>query len=376
MLEEKQKELDALQSEFDEYIASSREVEEELDAELARCQNDLTKATNDNATLTTQLSQTQSQITTLTDKLTTLTTQLQNETTKRITSERTTSEAESKLRQAEGTLAAIRSTELRKLKEENDELCERLGLLESEAEDCKNELNEVSARYREEVEELQGDVAVLKDRLKETQVELDLLQNEEQENSIEIVVSEKKGEDGAIDPVLDGERSDSSNRQENASGIKKVGGKERGADSPPPPPPPPSVENLGTTTTNHDSNDRKEYIRTLENGLEQATEQLAEVRAKLSQTQSELTEALVLAKQAKTNRIQTNSNSSSSGNITTTIINGEQKIAELETTIKLLRAENTALKEGTDQDEVPKSKPKRHWLEIFSCCVKRRNNGR
>lgn len=35
--EEKQKELDALQAEFDEYIASSREVEEELDAELTNC---------------------------------------------------------------------------------------------------------------------------------------------------------------------------------------------------------------------------------------------------------------------------------------------------------------------------------------------------
>ena len=36
-LEEKQKELDALQTAFDDYIASSRELEEELDAELTRC---------------------------------------------------------------------------------------------------------------------------------------------------------------------------------------------------------------------------------------------------------------------------------------------------------------------------------------------------
>jgi len=36
-LEEKQAELDALQTAFDEYIASSRELEEELDAELAKC---------------------------------------------------------------------------------------------------------------------------------------------------------------------------------------------------------------------------------------------------------------------------------------------------------------------------------------------------
>lgn len=36
-LEEKQAELDALQTAFDEYIVSSRELEEELDAELTKC---------------------------------------------------------------------------------------------------------------------------------------------------------------------------------------------------------------------------------------------------------------------------------------------------------------------------------------------------
>ena len=36
-VEEKQKELDALQTAFDEYIVSSRELEEELDAELTKC---------------------------------------------------------------------------------------------------------------------------------------------------------------------------------------------------------------------------------------------------------------------------------------------------------------------------------------------------
>jgi hypothetical protein len=36
-LDEKQAELDALQAAFDEYIVSSRELEEELDAELSKC---------------------------------------------------------------------------------------------------------------------------------------------------------------------------------------------------------------------------------------------------------------------------------------------------------------------------------------------------
>ena len=36
-LEDKQKELDALQAEFDEYIVSSREMEEELEGEMNKC---------------------------------------------------------------------------------------------------------------------------------------------------------------------------------------------------------------------------------------------------------------------------------------------------------------------------------------------------
>ena len=40
-LEEKQKELDALQTAFDEYIVSSRELEEELDAEFTKCRESL-----------------------------------------------------------------------------------------------------------------------------------------------------------------------------------------------------------------------------------------------------------------------------------------------------------------------------------------------
>ena len=42
-------------------------------------------------------------------------------------------EAENKLRESEGTLAAVRSSEVRKLKEENEDLCERLAFVDGEA---------------------------------------------------------------------------------------------------------------------------------------------------------------------------------------------------------------------------------------------------
>ena len=51
----KQQELDALQAAFDDYIASSRELEEELDAELTKCQQDLDQAESRNSALASQL---------------------------------------------------------------------------------------------------------------------------------------------------------------------------------------------------------------------------------------------------------------------------------------------------------------------------------
>ena len=59
--------------------------------------------------------------------------QLSSETERRITAEMKSEEAENKLRESEGTLAAVRSSEVHKLKEENEELCERLAFVEVEA---------------------------------------------------------------------------------------------------------------------------------------------------------------------------------------------------------------------------------------------------
>lgn len=181
-LEDKQKELDALQAEFDEYIVSSREMEEELEGEMNKCHEDLTKAESRNSALSSQLANLQPQLNSLESKVSALTSQLSSETKGRISAETRTEQAEKKLRETEGTLAAVRSTEVKKLKEENEELCEQRAFVEGEAEECRNELNDVREKHREEMEELRGDLNVMESRLKDRDDELYLMRNDQDNN--------------------------------------------------------------------------------------------------------------------------------------------------------------------------------------------------
>lgn len=330
-LEEKQKELDALQEAFDEYIESSRELEEELEADFTKCQNDLTKAESRNTTLSSQLANIQTQMNSLEKKLSTLNTQLSSETQRRISTETRTEEAENQLRVSEGTLAAVRSTEVRKLKEENEDLCERLAFLESEVEDYKNVLNAEKEMYREMVKELKDDVAVLKVRLEE-----DRKTKEETKLS--------NGHQGSSDKVKDDDT------RVNHANDEKV-------DLPPPPP----VDSGAT------KGDREEYIRTLENGLELTTEQLSATKTKLSQTQAALDKA------------SANKTSETHGGSTATAVAPDEntphsdKITELSSTIKNLQEENAVLREEMQRLSNDR-KPKRRWFELPMFCpiLKRR----
>lgn len=257
-VEDKQRELDALQAAFDDYIASSRELEEELDAELSKCQNDLTKVESINAALSSQLANTQPQLNSLEVKVSTLTMQLSSESQRRVTTEMKCEEAENRLRESEGALAAVRSSEMRKLKEENEDLCERLAFVEGEADDYRNELE----RHREEIEVLRGDVNVLSTKLSQREEELELLKVD-----MSNVEEEKKG----------GEEGD----DKASAHIGNVRGK--------------GDDEIFDATPAPLSNERDEYIRTLEEELELVTEQLIEAETKLSRTQIKLDEALAEA---------------------------------------------------------------------------------
>jgi chromosome segregation ATPase len=138
-------------------------------------ENDLTKAESYNAALSAQLANTQPQLNSLEARVSALSSQLSSESTRRVAAETKSEEAESRLRESEGALAAVRSSEVRTLREENEDLCERLAFVEGEAEDYRNELNAERDRHREEVEELGGDVHALATKLRMREEELESL---------------------------------------------------------------------------------------------------------------------------------------------------------------------------------------------------------
>ena len=367
-LEEKQRELDALQSAFDDYIASSRELEEELEAELTKCrefssfiflhasvpfylaslftlphstfrltqrtttgartsENDLTKAESYNAALSAQLANTQPQMNSLETRVSALSSQLSSESTRRVSAETRSEEAECRLRESEGALAAVRSSEVRKLREENEDLCERLAFVEGEAEDYRNELNAERDRHREEVEELGGDVHALATKLRQREEELDSLRADAGSYIGNISVGEVGGRGGGdddVDYVFDATLTPSA-----------------------------SVEALrGAEPSSATRDEREEYIKTLEEELELVTEQLIEAETRLSRTQAELEEALVEAEQQsheppEDSGMVMNGSSATVGDAADSETNTRlsEKIDELESSLKRIEEENVYLRE-------------------------------
>ena len=365
-LEEKQRELDALQSAFDDYIASSRELEEELEAELTKCrefssfiflhasvpfylaslftlphstfrltqrtttgartsENDLTKAESYNAALSAQLANTQPQMNSLETRVSALSSQLSSESTRRVSAETRSEEAECRLRESEGALAAVRSSEVRKLREENEDLCERLAFVEGEAEDYRNELNAERDRHREEVEELGGDVHALATKLRQREEELDSLRADAGSYIGNISVGEVGGRGGGdddVDYVFDATLTPSA-----------------------------SVEALrGAEPSSATRDEREEYIKTLEEELELVTEQLIEAETRLSRTQAELEEALVEAEQQsheppEDSGMVMNGSSATVGDAadSETYTRLSEKIDELESSLKRIEEENVSL---------------------------------
>ena len=368
-LEEKQRELDALQSAFDDYIASSRELEEELEAELTKCrefssfiflhasvpfylaslftlphstfrltqrtttgartsENDLTKAESYNAALSAQLANTQPQMNSLETRVSALSSQLSSESTRRVSAETKSDEAECRLRESEGALAAVRSSEVRKLREENEDLCERLAFVEGEAEDYRNELNAERDRHREEVEELGGDVHALATKLRQREEELDSLRADAGSYIGNISVGEVGGRGGGddddVDDIFDATLTPSA-----------------------------SVEALrGAEPSSATRDEREEYIKTLEEELELVTEQLIEAETRLSRTQAELEEALVEAEQQsheppEDSGMVMNGSSATVGDAadSETYTRLSEKIDELESSLKRIEEENVYLRE-------------------------------
>lgn len=142
---EREAELAALQSAFDEYIASSRELEEELDAELAKMQEKLADSSAANAALSAQLENIAPQLAALEKALSESRSKLKEEQKLRRQAEQAQDELEAKFREAEGGLIAV--------KEECDAVHEELAFKESELEETRLELEIERERHRVELED-------------------------------------------------------------------------------------------------------------------------------------------------------------------------------------------------------------------------------
>jgi len=139
-------EIAALQTAFDEYIASSRELEDELDAELAKMQEKLSESSGANAALIAQLESLNPQLSQLERALSETKTKLESESTARRQAELAQDEAEARAREAEGTLEKLRA--------ENDQVHEQLAFREEEVEEMRLELEVEKERHTVEHEEL------------------------------------------------------------------------------------------------------------------------------------------------------------------------------------------------------------------------------
>ncbi|KAI2507836.1 hypothetical protein MHU86_6616 [Fragilaria crotonensis] len=149
-IQEREAELAALQSAFDEYITSSRELEEELDAELAKMQSKLAESSAANAALSSQLESMAPQLTQLESALTHTKLQLETSQSQLRHAENKAEECESRLREVEASLATMR--------DDADAAHEELAFKESELEEALLELEVERERFRVELQDLQVDL--------------------------------------------------------------------------------------------------------------------------------------------------------------------------------------------------------------------------
>lgn len=157
-IEDREAELAALQSSFDEYIESSRMLEEELDAELNKMQRRLGESSHTNQTLSAQLENVTPQLSSLERALAKANEALSQETENRRRAETRQDEAEARARAADGTIERLRDENDRALQEvafKDDEMEELRVMMEVDKETHQGQLNEL----REEIHSLRCGVA-------------------------------------------------------------------------------------------------------------------------------------------------------------------------------------------------------------------------
>jgi len=244
-VEDRDAEIAALQTAFDEYIASSRELEDELDAELAKMQEKLAESSAANSALITQLESMNPQLSSLERALAETKARHESESNLRRQSELNQDEAEARAREAEGSIEA--------LKTECDEVHEQLAFREEEVEETRLELEVEKERHNVEMEEMANQVAELTKKG---------------------IVNGGTGGGGAI--TTDPNAVNKKNK--NVSGTESVS--------------PSIMSGMTIETRNNVADDADDdYVKRLEDELEDVTEQLIEAETSISDMEGKLADA-------------------------------------------------------------------------------------
>jgi hypothetical protein len=148
-------ELIALQKNFDDYIAESRELEEELEQEVLKLQKKLEVSTASNTALISRLESVTPQLLGLEQEIQQLRLKLEDEVIRRRQAEQEQDKAESARRAAESTV--------QRLQEENDALHEELAFQSSELEEARNAFSEATLRQEEEFNIVQKQLEELRE---------------------------------------------------------------------------------------------------------------------------------------------------------------------------------------------------------------------
>lgn len=279
-------EIAALQTAFDEYIASSRELEDELDAELAKMQEKLAESSAANAALIAQLESLNPQLSALEKALSNAKSKLETESATRREAELAQDEAEARAREAEASLD--------KLQVENEEVHEQLAFREEEVEEMRLELEVEKERHSVEMEEL---AAQLSDASK---------------TKTNGTAKEKTSDE-------DKNKDDVSVMTEDEDFVTMA---------------------VGSNDANGD--DQEDYIKRLEDELEDVTEQLIEAETNISNMEGKLS----AAEKKKTDL--------------------DKKVSELETSIEELQQSLTEAKaEAVAKEEIEAVKATKEELSLL-----------
>lgn len=171
-------ELLILQSNYDEFVISSKEIEEELENELERAESEINKISRENENLTNNLRDKHKQISSLEKELVVTKRKLANESNLRIAAELGQDKAEENARYAEENLRQVQAN-LVGAKKELEAVHEKLAFTEEELEEMMSDLKtekQVSLQLSNRLKDVESSMEI--ERENDDQNEKDRLTND------------------------------------------------------------------------------------------------------------------------------------------------------------------------------------------------------